>query len=186
MQYEKFTHEYWLSEAIKEAGTVNNEIPVCAILVKDNNIISKAVNRTEELKDSTAHAEILAIREASRIFSDWRLNGCTLYSTLEPCSMCMGAILNSRVSKLVFGAYDLDAGACGSAFTDATGVESGQFLIQSVTDKFTTGKIALVVAGYNVDDTVAGATYLTHQVVNTDAGTKYKGTSSTSATLVVE
>ena len=115
MQYEKFTHEYWLSEAIKEAGTVNNEIPVCAILVKDNNIISKAVNRTEELKDSTAHAEILAIREASRIFSDWRLNGCTLYSTLEPCSMCMGAILNSRVSKLVFGAYDLDAGACGSA-----------------------------------------------------------------------
>lgn len=115
MQYEKFTHEYWMSEAIKEASTVNNEIPVCAILVKDNNIISKAVNRTEELKDSTAHAEILAIREASKLFSDWRLNGCILYSTLEPCSMCMGAILNSRVSKLVFGAYDLDAGACGSA-----------------------------------------------------------------------
>ena len=59
MQYEKFTHEYWMSEAIKEASTVNNEIPVCAILVKDNNIISKAVNKIEELEDPTAHAEIL-------------------------------------------------------------------------------------------------------------------------------
>jgi len=93
-----------------------------------------------------------------------------------------GSCINTATAE----ALGIAAGACGSAFTDATGVESGQFLIQSVADKFTTGKIALVVAGYNVDDTVAGATYLTTQTVNTDAGTKYKGTSSTSATLVVE
>jgi len=93
-----------------------------------------------------------------------------------------GSCINTAAAE----ALGVVAGACGSAFTDATGVESGQFLIQSVADKFTTGKIALVVAGYNVDDTVAGATYLTTQTVNTDAGTKYKGTSSTSATLVVE
>ena len=93
-----------------------------------------------------------------------------------------GSCINTAAAE----ALGVTAGTCGSAFTDATGVESGQFLIQSVADKFTTGKIALVVAGYNVDDTVAGATYLTHQTVNTDAGTKYKGTSSTTATLVVE
>ncbi|MBI3590387.1 MAG: nucleoside deaminase [Candidatus Melainabacteria bacterium] len=103
-----------MSCAIDLVKNVKDEIPVCALVVRDNKLISKAVNKTEACLDATAHAEIIAIREASEILSNWRLNKCVLYSTLEPCAMCMGAILNSRISRLVFGAYDLNAGACGS------------------------------------------------------------------------
>lgn len=110
----QFNHQYWIKEAIKVAGTVNSEIPVCALVVKENKLISIATNKTESQNDATCHAEILAIREASKALSDWRLNGCALYTTLEPCAMCAGAIINSRVSTLVFGAYDINAGACGS------------------------------------------------------------------------
>lgn len=110
----KYSHQYWMSCAIDLVKNVKDEIPVCALVVRDNKLISKAVNKTEACLDATAHAEIIAIREASEILSNWRLNKCVLYSTLEPCAMCMGAILNSRISRLVFGAYDLNAGACGS------------------------------------------------------------------------
>ena len=102
----QFDHKYWIKEAIKVASAVNSEIPVCALVVKDNKLISIATNKTESLNDATAHAEMLAIREASRILGNWRLTDCILYSTLEPCTMCMGAITNSRISTLVFGAYD--------------------------------------------------------------------------------
>ncbi|HJZ18867.1 MAG TPA: hypothetical protein VJ208_02080, partial [Candidatus Nanoarchaeia archaeon] len=88
--------------------------------------------------------------------------------------------INSVAANLVGGAK------CGSGWTDATGVGAGQFLIQSFADKYTTGKIALLVAGYEVSDTVNAAKYLRTQAVKTDAGTKYKGTSSTSASLVTE
>ena len=111
----KYSHQYWMSYAIDLAKDVKDEIPICALIVRDNKLISKAVNKTEACFDVTAHAEIIAIREASKILSNWRLNECTLYSTLEPCAMCTGAILNSRISRLVFGAYDLNVGACGSA-----------------------------------------------------------------------
>ena len=110
----QFDHQYWMSKAIEFAREVKNEIPVCALIVKENVLISKAINQTEVLKDATAHAEILALREAANVLENWRLNDCILYTTLEPCAMCTGAIINSRISKVVFGAYDLNAGACGS------------------------------------------------------------------------
>ena len=110
----QFDHKYWMSEAIGFVCEVKNEIPVCSLIVKDNILISKATNQTEKLKDATAHAEILAIKEASEKLNNWRLNDCILYTTLEPCAMCAGAIINSRLKKVVFGAYDLNAGACGS------------------------------------------------------------------------
>ena len=114
MQFKVYSHQFWMQEAIKAAREVKNEIPVCALIVKGNSLLSKAVNKIEALQDATLHAELLAIKEASQVLNSWRLKDCVLYSTLEPCSMCAGAILNSRISTIVFGAYDLNCGACGS------------------------------------------------------------------------
>lgn len=114
MQFKEYSHQFWMAKALKAISSVFNEVPVCALVVKDNQLISKATNKTESYLDATAHAEILAIREASKVLGNWRLENCTLYVTLEPCSMCAGAIINSRISKLVFGAYDLRQDACGS------------------------------------------------------------------------
>ncbi|MFT8351696.1 nucleoside deaminase [Clostridium saccharoperbutylacetonicum] len=90
------------------------EIPVGAVIVKNGVIIGKAHNLKETLKDSTAHAEILAIKEASNFLGDWRLNGVEMYVTLEPCPMCASAIVQSRISKLYIGTFNKDMGACGS------------------------------------------------------------------------
>ncbi|MBE6047971.1 MAG: nucleoside deaminase [Clostridium sp.] len=103
---------YAIEEGIK--GLESGEIPVGAIIVKDGIIIGRAHNRKETLKDPTAHAEILAIREACDSIGDWRLNGCEMYVTLEPCPMCTAAILQSRISKLYIGTFNKDMGACGS------------------------------------------------------------------------
>ena len=89
----------------------DGEIPVGAVVVKNNEIIGEGRNRREKEKTPLAHAEIEAIHSAAETLGDWRLSGCELYVTLEPCSMCSGAILNSRLSLLVFGAYDEAAGA---------------------------------------------------------------------------
>ena len=110
----QFDHQYWMSKAIDCAREVKNEIPVCALVIKENVLISKAINQTEVLKDATAHAEILTIREAANVLENWRLNDCVLYTTLEPCAMCTGAIINSRIQAVIFGAYDVNAGACGA------------------------------------------------------------------------
>lgn len=90
------------------------EVPVGAIIIKDNKIISKAHNLKETLNDPTAHAEILAIQKATKVLKNWRLSGCEMYVTLEPCPMCAGAILQSRISKLHIGTFDDKTGACGS------------------------------------------------------------------------
>lgn len=90
------------------------EIPVGAVIVKDGIIIGKAHNLKETLKDGTAHAEILAIKEATKYIDDWRLNGCEMYVTLEPCPMCASAIVQSRISKIYIGTFNKDMGACGS------------------------------------------------------------------------
>lgn len=90
------------------------EIPVGAVIVKDGVIIGRAHNLKETLKDSTAHAEIIAIREASKNVGSWRLNGAEMYVTLEPCPMCASAISQSRISKLYIGTFNKDMGACGS------------------------------------------------------------------------
>ena len=95
-------------------GMNKGEIPVGAVIVKDGVIIGRAHNLKETLNDSTAHAEILAIKEASKNVGNWRLNGTEMYVTLEPCPMCASAISQSRISKLYIGTFNKDMGACGS------------------------------------------------------------------------
>lgn len=108
--------EEFMLEAIKEAkkALILNEVPVGAVIVKDDKIIARAHNLKETLSDCTAHAEVLAIRKASEVIENWRLNGCSMYVTLEPCPMCAGAILQSRIGKLYIGTFDPTSGACGS------------------------------------------------------------------------
>lgn len=108
--------EKFMSEALalaKEAAR-RGEVPVGAVVVKDGRIIAKGYNLREQNNSATAHAEIIAIEEACRQLGGWRLGGCTLYVTLEPCPMCAGAIINSRISRVVFGVKDSVAGCCGS------------------------------------------------------------------------
>lgn len=104
-----------MKRAIELAKQAGAEIPVGAIIVKDGEIISYAYNRKEELKDVTAHAEILAIREASKKLTRWRLDDCEMFVTLEPCPMCAWAIINSRIKTVYFGSYDVNYGALGSS-----------------------------------------------------------------------
>lgn len=106
----------FMIEAIIEAekSMLLKEVPVGAIIVKDNNIIARAHNLRETLNSPLAHAEILAIEKASEAIRNWRLNECSMYVTLEPCPMCAGAILQSRISNLYIGTFDPTAGACGS------------------------------------------------------------------------
>lgn len=100
--------------AIGHDGTRQNEVPIGALVVKGTTIISGANNRTVRDQDATAHAEVLAIREACGVLDRWRLDDCTLYVTLEPCAMCAGAIVLSRLQRVVFGAWDDKAGMAGS------------------------------------------------------------------------
>ncbi len=108
---EKFM-EIALSEA--RLAEKEEEIPVGAVIVCNGEVIAKAHNMREQLKDPTAHAEILAIRKAAKTLGDWRLSNCEIYVTLEPCPMCASAILLARIPKIYFGAYDFENGACGS------------------------------------------------------------------------
>ncbi len=112
------THESWMQQALKEAvkAAEEKEVPVGAVVVHNSMVIGRGYNRTEGLGDATAHAEILAIGAASETLGDWRLEDCTLYVTLEPCPMCAGAIVQARIPKLVFGATDPKAGACGTLY----------------------------------------------------------------------
>jgi len=111
-------HSAWMNEALRLAGKAyrEGEIPVGAVIVQKNKIIGRGYNQRERLKDPTAHAEILAITAAARTLENWRLTDCTLYVTKEPCPMCTGAIINSRMRLLVFGAYDEEKGCCGSLY----------------------------------------------------------------------
>ncbi|MFA5879193.1 MAG: nucleoside deaminase [Candidatus Margulisiibacteriota bacterium] len=101
-------------EALKSLR--KKEVPVGAVIVRNNFVIAKAHNLKETKKDVTAHAEILAIKKAQKKLNDWRLTDCVLYSTLEPCPMCAGAIIHARINKIIFGAKDLKWGAAGSVF----------------------------------------------------------------------
>ena len=100
--------------AIIEAKKSDRDIAIGAVIAKDGKIISSAHNQKELLKDVTAHAEILAIREAEQKLSNWRLEDCEMYVTLEPCPMCAWAIIQSRIKTVYFGSYDLNYGALGS------------------------------------------------------------------------
>jgi tRNA(adenine34) deaminase len=100
--------------AIAKNSANNNEVPVGAVMVKDGNIIGRGGNATIGSHDPTAHAEIIAMREAASAIGNYRLVDCTLYVTLEPCAMCAGAIQHARIARLVYGAADPKTGACGS------------------------------------------------------------------------
>ena len=110
--------EDYMSQALDLArqGGESGEVPVGALLVQDDTVISLAWNQPIALNDPTAHAEILVLREAARKLKNYRLPGTTLYVTLEPCSMCAGAMVHARVSRLVFGAVDARSGAAGSIY----------------------------------------------------------------------
>ncbi len=114
----KTIDEKYMLIALNEAKKALSfdEVPVGAIIVKDDKIIAKGHNLREKTKNPLDHAEIIAIKKASKKLGDWRLENCTIYVTIEPCSMCAGAILQSRISKIVYGAKDEKGGALGSSF----------------------------------------------------------------------
>jgi tRNA(adenine34) deaminase len=118
--------DYYMGEALRLARLAyeTDEVPVGAVIVHAGKIIARAHNQVETLKDATAHAEILAITQAASAHGDWRLEGCTLFVTKEPCPMCAGAIMLSRVKRLVYGVPDDRAGAAGTVFpiTSAKGL----------------------------------------------------------------
>jgi len=124
-----FSKEYWMKKAIEEAliAKEEGEIPVGAIIIKENRIIAKAHNQVEQLKDPTAHAELLAITQASNNLSDWRLEGCTIYATKEPCIMCAGAIRNARIKEVIIGISDKKEGACISRYELLRDEKTGYF-----------------------------------------------------------
>ncbi len=109
------SHEHWIREALTVASqALPLDVPVGAVLVKDGQILAAACNRREMDNNPVGHAEMLVLQQAAKKLGNWRLSGTTLYVTLEPCPMCASAITQARVSRVVFGAYDPIAGACGS------------------------------------------------------------------------
>ena len=110
------TDEKWMKIALKEAikAEKEGEVPVGAVLVKDGVLIAKAHNQPILKNDPTAHAEIQVLRKAGRMLKNYRMNGASLYVTLEPCAMCLGAIMHARIERIIYGANDLKTGVCGS------------------------------------------------------------------------
>lgn len=108
--------QVWMQEALAEANRAAGigEVPIGAVVVREGEVIGRGHNRREIDADPLAHAEILAIREAAARIRGWRLEGCTMYVTLEPCAMCAGALVSSRIERLVYGAADPKAGYCGT------------------------------------------------------------------------
>ena len=111
-------HEHFMRIALEEAEQAlrEEEVPVGAVIVHDGRLIARAHNQREQLRDPTAHAEMIAITQAAESRQSWRLDGCTLYVTLEPCPMCAGAIVQARIPTLVYGAADPKAGAVATLF----------------------------------------------------------------------
>ena len=109
---------YWMGKAIAQARVAESrgEVPIGAVIVKDGAVIARGHNLRESNLDPAAHAEMIAIRKAAKKLASWRLTGATLYVTLEPCTMCMGAVILSRLDRVVFGSYDPKGGAAGSLF----------------------------------------------------------------------
>jgi len=114
--FEPLPDDYFMREALRQAqkAFAGNEVPIGAVVVRDGKIIARAQNQIELLKDATAHAEMLALTEAEAAVGDWRLTDCDLYVTKEPCAMCAGALVHTRIRRVIFGCPDLSAGAAGS------------------------------------------------------------------------
>jgi tRNA(adenine34) deaminase len=113
-----FIHDHFMQIALDEAEQAlrENEVPVGAIIIHEGRVIARSHNQREQLRDPTAHAEMIAITQAAESRQSWRLDGCTLYVTLEPCPMCAGAILQARIPTVVYGATDPKAGAVDTLF----------------------------------------------------------------------
>jgi len=114
--------ERYMGVAIESAKIAedNGDVPIGAVIVREGQIIAKAYNQREQLQDPTAHAEIIALTQAAASVENWHLDGCTMYVTLEPCCMCAGALVLSRMYRLVYGCSDPKAGACGSLYNIVT------------------------------------------------------------------
>jgi tRNA(adenine34) deaminase len=112
----------FMGTAIEQARIAeeNGDVPIGAVIVHEGKIIAKAYNQRQQLQDPTAHAEIIALTQAAAALESWRLNGCTMYVTLEPCPMCAGALVLSRMDRLVYGCDDPKAGACKSLYNIVT------------------------------------------------------------------
>ena len=110
--------EQFMQSAIEQARIAeeNGDVPIGAVIVKDNQIIAKGYNQRHQLQDPTAHAEIIALTQAAAAVGSWRLHGCTIYVTLEPCPMCAGALVLARMDRLVYGCDDPKTGACSSLY----------------------------------------------------------------------
>ncbi len=110
--------EYYMSLALGQAQQAweDGDVPIGCVILYQDQIVAKARNQRELLNDPTAHAEMIALTQAADAVGSWRLHGCTLYVTLEPCCMCAGALVLARIDRLVFGCYDPKAGACGSLY----------------------------------------------------------------------
>jgi tRNA(adenine34) deaminase len=119
-----FDDEHFMRLALRQAenAAASGEVPVGAVAVKDGRVLAKAYNQVEMLKDATAHAEMLVITQAAAALGDWRLENVEIFVTKEPCAMCAGAMINSRVERVIFGMPDTRSGAAGSAL-DVTGFE---------------------------------------------------------------
>ena len=111
-------HKKWMKLAFREAEKAyeRGEVPIGAVVVKNDQIIGRGHNQCESLNDPTAHAEIIAITSAANTIKNWRLENCSLYATKEPCPMCAGALINSRIDMVIFGMYDEKEGCCGSLY----------------------------------------------------------------------
>ncbi len=111
-------HDYWMRQALDQARAAfeKDEVPVGAVVVHEERVIAQAHNQRESLNDPTAHAEMIAITQAAEALKSWRLSDCTLYVTLEPCPMCAGAIVQSRLPTVIFGAADPKGGGCQSLY----------------------------------------------------------------------
>ena len=109
---------YWMGKALREAekAAARDEVPIGAVVVRDGVVVGRGYNLRELKQDPSAHAEMIAIRQAARRLGSWRLTGCVLYVTLEPCTMCMGAIILARFDRVIFGCYDPKGGAAGSLY----------------------------------------------------------------------
>jgi len=106
----------WVAIESARIAEDNGDVPIGAVIVREGQIIAKAYNQREQLQDPTAHAEIIALTQAAAAVENWHLDGCTMYVTLEPCCMCAGALVLSRMDRLVYGCKDPKAGACGSLY----------------------------------------------------------------------
>lgn len=110
--------KYFIEQALLQSNKARSidEVPIGALIVKDNKIIATAYNKKEKNKNPLGHAELIAIKKACKKLRSWRLNGCSIYVTLEPCSMCLSAIIQARIDNVYFGASDPKSGACGGLF----------------------------------------------------------------------